>query len=86
MSQDINDRKQKRDDLEEKEADGARETKAMEQDIYGTERRPVRRIAQRHLVEGGEVREDRGRSQGALNLRRGVYILHRCQWEATERL
>lgn len=60
VSQDINDRKQKRDDPEEKEADGARETKVMEQDIYGTERRPVWRDAQRHLVEGGEVRENRG--------------------------
>lgn len=40
VSQDINDRKQKRDDLEEKEADGAVETKVTEQDIYDTERRP----------------------------------------------
>lgn len=38
VSQDIKDRKQKRDDPEEKEADGARETKAVEQDIYGAEK------------------------------------------------
>jgi len=40
VSQDISDRTQKRDDPEEKEADGAVETKVAEQDIYDTERRP----------------------------------------------
>lgn len=60
VSQDINDKKQKMKDLEEKEAEGAAETKVMGQDIlevYITEKWPVCHDNQRDSEGRGNQRD-----------------------------